>query len=210
MDAARGQGARGQGAPGHAVPPPLEAVGHDHHEARPRPGRDLVRAGMHAALRPRPLWAARRRRGPSQPRPPCSVTSPTFPAAASSSGGYGERPTGRWTAGVETAPTRRGTTFLPVRFRPSTAAAIAGIAVRWTPMAQPHAGAVTTTGRRRPRSSFPHVVFFGRRSDSIEVVAVSHARRRPGYWLGRRSWSTTYCGRPRISSRRSWTRTSLK
>jgi plasmid stabilization system protein ParE len=32
---------------------------------------------------------------------------------------------------------------------------------------------------------FPYIVYYRRRDDVVEVLAVSHARRRPGYWLGR-------------------------
>ena len=32
---------------------------------------------------------------------------------------------------------------------------------------------------------FPYVVFFRLEEDVIEIVAVAHARRRPGYWVGR-------------------------
>ena len=32
---------------------------------------------------------------------------------------------------------------------------------------------------------FPYVVFFRAESDTIEVVAVAHAKRRPGFWLDR-------------------------
>jgi hypothetical protein len=33
---------------------------------------------------------------------------------------------------------------------------------------------------------FPYVVFFRIDSSAIEIVAVAHAKRRPGYWLDRR------------------------
>lgn len=33
---------------------------------------------------------------------------------------------------------------------------------------------------------FPYVVFFRLDSTTVEVVAVAHAKRRPGYWLDRR------------------------
>ena len=32
---------------------------------------------------------------------------------------------------------------------------------------------------------FPYVVFFVERGECIEVIAVAHARRKPGYWRGR-------------------------
>lgn len=32
---------------------------------------------------------------------------------------------------------------------------------------------------------FPHVVFFKIEEDAVEIVAVAHAKRRPGYWLRR-------------------------
>ena len=32
---------------------------------------------------------------------------------------------------------------------------------------------------------FPYVIFYGVRDESIRVVAISHAKRRPGYWRHR-------------------------
>jgi len=32
---------------------------------------------------------------------------------------------------------------------------------------------------------FPYVVFFRLDGDAVEIMAVAHARRRPGYWLRR-------------------------
>jgi plasmid stabilization system protein ParE len=40
--------------------------------------------------------------------------------------------------------------------------------------------------RKRPLKRFPYVVFFRIDSSTIEIVAVAHAKRRPGYWLDRR------------------------
>ena len=37
--------------------------------------------------------------------------------------------------------------------------------------------------RRKILKRFPYVVFFRAESDTIEVVAVAHAKRRPGFWL---------------------------
>ena len=39
--------------------------------------------------------------------------------------------------------------------------------------------------RRKIVKRFPYVVFFRAESDTIEVVAVAHAKRRPGFWLAR-------------------------
>jgi plasmid stabilization system protein ParE len=39
--------------------------------------------------------------------------------------------------------------------------------------------------RRLVVSRFPFVVFFSASPDAITVMAVAHARRRPGYWLHR-------------------------
>jgi plasmid stabilization system protein ParE len=39
--------------------------------------------------------------------------------------------------------------------------------------------------RRRPLMHFPYVVFFRTEADAVEVVAVAHAKRSPGYWLDR-------------------------
>ncbi|MGB5696173.1 MAG: type II toxin-antitoxin system RelE/ParE family toxin [Polyangiales bacterium] len=32
---------------------------------------------------------------------------------------------------------------------------------------------------------FPYVVFFDIDAAAVEIIAVAHAKRRPGYWLGR-------------------------
>ncbi len=40
--------------------------------------------------------------------------------------------------------------------------------------------------RRLLLKRFPYVVFFRIDSSTIEIVAVAHAKRRPGYWLERR------------------------
>jgi plasmid stabilization system protein ParE len=37
--------------------------------------------------------------------------------------------------------------------------------------------------RTRPLKRFPYVVFFSIEAEAVEVVAVAHAKRRPGYWL---------------------------
>jgi hypothetical protein len=41
--------------------------------------------------------------------------------------------------------------------------------------------------RRRLLTRFPYVVFYEVVDDAVEVIAVAHAKRRPGYWLHRRS-----------------------
>lgn len=33
---------------------------------------------------------------------------------------------------------------------------------------------------------FPYVVMYTARDDEVEVVAIAHAKRRPGYWLDRK------------------------
>ncbi len=40
--------------------------------------------------------------------------------------------------------------------------------------------------RRAALRRFPYVVFFHIVDGDVEVVAVAHAKRRPGYWLARR------------------------
>ena len=40
--------------------------------------------------------------------------------------------------------------------------------------------------RKRSLKRFPYVVFFRIDSSTVEIVAVAHAKRRPGYWLDRR------------------------
>ena len=39
--------------------------------------------------------------------------------------------------------------------------------------------------RRYPLKRFPYLVIYHLRSDKIRIVAVAHARRRPGYWKKR-------------------------
>ena len=39
--------------------------------------------------------------------------------------------------------------------------------------------------RRRFLKRFPYVVFFDIDAATVEIVAVAHAKRRPGYWLDR-------------------------
>lgn len=41
--------------------------------------------------------------------------------------------------------------------------------------------------RRVVLPRFPYLLFFELRTDSIEFVAIAHARREPSYWLGRRT-----------------------
>jgi plasmid stabilization system protein ParE len=39
--------------------------------------------------------------------------------------------------------------------------------------------------RRYPLRRFPYFIIYRHRTDLIEVIAVAHARRRPGYWRSR-------------------------
>jgi plasmid stabilization system protein ParE len=39
--------------------------------------------------------------------------------------------------------------------------------------------------RRKVVTRFPYVVFFRADGDAVEVIAVAHAKRRPGFWLDR-------------------------
>jgi plasmid stabilization system protein ParE len=39
--------------------------------------------------------------------------------------------------------------------------------------------------RKRFLKRFPYVVFFGIDAATVEIIAVAHAKRRPGYWLDR-------------------------
>jgi len=43
----------------------------------------------------------------------------------------------------------------------------------------------TKNTRKRVLSRFPYSVIFQEQADVILVVAVAHAKRRPGYWQGR-------------------------
>jgi plasmid stabilization system protein ParE len=46
--------------------------------------------------------------------------------------------------------------------------------------------ACTKNTRRRILANFPYSVIFQEKDDVILVVAVAHAKRRPGYWRGRK------------------------
>lgn len=39
--------------------------------------------------------------------------------------------------------------------------------------------------RMKVLRQFPYVIFFRHEDDEIVVLAIAHARRRPGYWIGR-------------------------
>jgi plasmid stabilization system protein ParE len=39
--------------------------------------------------------------------------------------------------------------------------------------------------RRKVLTRFPYVIFFRAEGDEVEVIAVAHAKRRPGFWMGR-------------------------
>lgn len=39
--------------------------------------------------------------------------------------------------------------------------------------------------RRRTLDRFPYSIFFKASPGLVEVVAIAHAKRRPGYWVGR-------------------------
>jgi plasmid stabilization system protein ParE len=39
--------------------------------------------------------------------------------------------------------------------------------------------------RRKVLTRFPYIVFFRATDEAVEIVAVAHAKRRPGYWVGR-------------------------
>jgi plasmid stabilization system protein ParE len=46
-------------------------------------------------------------------------------------------------------------------------------------------GVPDQTIRRRAVRRFPYHVVYMELSDRLQVLAVAHARRRPGYWVGR-------------------------
>ncbi len=39
--------------------------------------------------------------------------------------------------------------------------------------------------RRKVLTRFPYVIFFRAEDDEVEVIAVAHAKRRPGFWVDR-------------------------
>jgi toxin ParE1/3/4 len=43
----------------------------------------------------------------------------------------------------------------------------------------------TSRYRRSVLRRFPYVIFYEIRQHTLEIVAVAHARRRPGYWIRR-------------------------
>jgi len=45
--------------------------------------------------------------------------------------------------------------------------------------------AYTKNTRRRILAGFPYSVIFQEKEDIVLIVAVAHAKRRPGYWRGR-------------------------
>ncbi len=48
-----------------------------------------------------------------------------------------------------------------------------------------HCPIYTKSTRRRVLSRFPYSVIFQEKDETILIVAVAHAKRRPGYWRGR-------------------------
>ena len=51
---------------------------------------------------------------------------------------------------------------------------------------EPHLYPIFTKNiRRRVMTGFPYSVIFKEQSDSILVLAIAHAKRRPGYWAKR-------------------------
>jgi plasmid stabilization system protein ParE len=55
--------------------------------------------------------------------------------------------------------------------------------------AHPEIGTASTHGaaiRQMRVRKFPYKVVYRNQQDGIEVIAVAHGKRRPGYWKGRR------------------------
>ena len=50
---------------------------------------------------------------------------------------------------------------------------------------RPHIGKRVGEFRRLPLRKFPFTLIYALEDDDLVVVAVSHHRRRPGYWMGR-------------------------
>ncbi len=68
------------------------------------------------------------------------------------------------------------------RFTDALQEALESIAARpsrWSPIP----GYIGT--RRCPVRKFPYYVVFRKRESGLEVVAVAHQKRKPGYWAGR-------------------------
>jgi toxin ParE1/3/4 len=42
----------------------------------------------------------------------------------------------------------------------------------------------SSSARRLPVGGFPYYVIFEELSDRVEILAIAHNRRRPGYWRG--------------------------
>lgn len=57
-------------------------------------------------------------------------------------------------------------------------------AVAQTPAANPHWRS-RYPFQKHVIARFPYIVFFVALPDAVEIVAVAHAKRRPGYWLRR-------------------------
>lgn len=74
------------------------------------------------------------------------------------------------------------------RFFEELDVAIAKIAER-TPsgtVRSPPARVEPTGARRLHLRNFPYTIIYRLRPDSVEVIAIAHQKRRPGYWRSRR------------------------
>lgn len=77
-------------------------------------------------------------------------------------------------------------TGLGVEFLDAVDTAVGRIAE--TPrMGSPVPGVSDRAIRRRPVRRFPYHVVYVELPDRLQILAVAHDRRRPGYWVGRRS-----------------------
>ncbi len=75
-------------------------------------------------------------------------------------------------------------TGLGLEFLDAVDAAVAGIGE--TPrMGSLVPGVSDRTIRRRPVRRFPYHVVYMELSDRLQILAIAHDRRRPGYWAGR-------------------------
>jgi plasmid stabilization system protein ParE len=52
------------------------------------------------------------------------------------------------------------------------------------PVSGPWIPSVAGNARRLPVAGFPYYVIFEEFADRVEILAIAHNRRRPGYWRG--------------------------
>jgi plasmid stabilization system protein ParE len=75
-------------------------------------------------------------------------------------------------------------TGLGVEFVDAVDTAVAKVA-ELPRMGSPVPGVSDPATRRRPVRRFPYHVVYVELADRLQILAIAHDRRRPGYWMGR-------------------------